>query len=490
MSCFVKADFAPHGCFRKDDFMVKTVSGHLGTVYNLKHNNRDIITSNVDSSRCKDNYYCVASGHTVNGVRYATTEEIYDRLFEQDFQEYQKSLPPSRRCNGTYLEYIREHKAKAQSKSCDKRLRNNAVNEAYEVVFQIGDKNDTGFDSYPDDFEKAGELLDDFCDYLVSLPYTVVITEKELNNPNWKPPDSGIAILNLVTHHDEACAGIHADIVCFTKCDRGAKTQALSRRTFESLGYPTGYANKKDGSGKKIVKKGILDWVDDMKDRIAEMMKERYNWDRGEVLDGRNHLDIQEYKKYAIGKEIKELENQSIDAQMNNAELQFSLINDMVNQQSAFSSAFGDKSKLWEAYRTVSGEFWGWYKEHKSNYNKEFQHIKENKNEAAELKLRADYYRDIFFKSANLIAFIAFVVLRLFQYYEKEKYQKKLRKLLQSQKELKKIAKSTSTEFAKLRNELKSTDVAADRFIAELQAFQTELENDYYKMPEYEKIEH
>ena len=81
-------------------------------------------------------------------------------------------------------------------------------------------------------------------------------------------------------------------------------------------------------------------------------------------------------------------------------------------------------------------------------------------------------------------------MLRLFQYYEKEKYQKKLRKLLQSQKELKKIAKSTSTEFAKLRNELKSTDVAADRFIAELQAFQTELENDYYKMPEYEKIEH
>ena len=487
--------------------ITKSISMHLGSKFSIEHNNRKFIADNVNPEISKNNHYFVAAGEkTKDGnERFLTLKEIFEKVFEDDFQEYQKSIRPSRRYNGTYLQYLRENEIKAKEKGT-----NNAPHIGYEYIAQIGCREDTGLKTNPEDSKKAGMLLDEYCKNLMENNKMIhVLTTKELRDENFKLPDCGLILCNLCTHYDEVDGTNHAHVtvIPYCKCSRGPKTQALMRRTFDMLGYKTEFSETqtpkidrngnvvKDENGQIIhkkyeSKKGALDFLEEQKTILEKMMLERYGWIRAEKKpENRSHLETLDYKKYAKKKELQELESKSIDMQLDNAELQFSLINDMVNNQTAFSSAFGDKSKLWDEYRNVSGEFWGWYKEHKNNYNKEYQHIKENKNESAELKLRADYYRDIFFKSANLIAFIAFVVLRIFQFYEKEKYQKKLRKLLQSQKELKKIAKSTSSEFAKLRTELKSTDVAADRFIAELQAFQTEFENDYYKMPEYEKGE-
>lgn len=43
----------------------KTISGHYDSVYSVEHNNRTIISKNVDVSRSESNYYCVSAGKPV-----------------------------------------------------------------------------------------------------------------------------------------------------------------------------------------------------------------------------------------------------------------------------------------------------------------------------------------------------------------------------------------------------------------------------------------
>lgn len=40
----------------------RTISGHYGTAYSIKHNNRDFLPHNVDPSRVQNNFNCIAVG--------------------------------------------------------------------------------------------------------------------------------------------------------------------------------------------------------------------------------------------------------------------------------------------------------------------------------------------------------------------------------------------------------------------------------------------
>ena len=62
---------------------------------------------------------------------------------------------------------------------------------------QIGDMRDTGFVYTPDDAQRAQDLLDEFAKYLLELPEVCVVTQKELDNPSWKPPFEA----GLIVHH-------------------------------------------------------------------------------------------------------------------------------------------------------------------------------------------------------------------------------------------------------------------------------------------------
>lgn len=42
--------------------VLKTISGHYDTAYNLSHNNRDFVPKNVDVNRIPWNYNCVTAG--------------------------------------------------------------------------------------------------------------------------------------------------------------------------------------------------------------------------------------------------------------------------------------------------------------------------------------------------------------------------------------------------------------------------------------------
>ena len=144
-------------------------------------------------------------------LRFATLEEIYDKLYESSFRAFQDKQRPCRRYEGTYLQYIREQERKEiRKKAQNKNSRNRKMTEAFEIVFGIGDMDNTGYDAAWNDAMKSEELLKDFCDQLLQQRNMCFVTTKELETPGWKPPfHNGLIILNLAMHGDEATPGIH-----------------------------------------------------------------------------------------------------------------------------------------------------------------------------------------------------------------------------------------------------------------------------------------
>ena len=103
--------------------------------------------------------------------RFATLEEIYDKLYEPVFREFQNKQRPCRRYNGTYLEQIREQQAKEKvKKQQTKNAKSHSIAEAIEIAFGIGDMDNTGYIAAYQDAKQSEALLKDFCDHLLTLP--------------------------------------------------------------------------------------------------------------------------------------------------------------------------------------------------------------------------------------------------------------------------------------------------------------------------------
>ncbi len=242
----------------------------------------------------------------VQEYRYATLEEIYKKLYEPSFQEFQQRQRPCRRYSGTYLEQIREQKAQEnQKKQQTKNAKSRTTSEAIEIVFTIGDMDNTGYVNAAKDAQMSEILLKDYCDYLRKQHNICFITTKELNNPDWQPPfKNGLIILNLTVHADEATPGIHLTCIPYSRdCKRGPSVQASMGKAFAGMGYPSTWKDVLDENGEKIPKKnrqgditynkdgsirykqepdgqGIIDWIEDQKRWIQKEMANRYDWER------------------------------------------------------------------------------------------------------------------------------------------------------------------------------------------------------------------
>lgn len=239
-------------------------------------------------------------------LRYATLEEIYDKLYEPAFQEFQRKQRPCRRYNGTYLEQIREGQAsEKQKKQQSRNARSRKTAEAIEIVFGIGDMDNTGYEAAFANAKQSEELLKDFTDHLIMLPNICSVTTKELEDPNWQPPfTNGLIILNLTMHADEATPGVHMTCIPYSRnCKRGPKVQAALGRAMAGMGYPSTWKDVLDDSGERIPKKnkdgeiiynkdgsiryrqepdkqGIIDWIEDQKCWLQKEMMRRYGWER------------------------------------------------------------------------------------------------------------------------------------------------------------------------------------------------------------------
>ncbi len=238
--------------------------------------------------------------------RFATIDEIYDKVFEPSFQDFQAKQRACRRYDGTYLQQIRERR-QANTKAHGSAEKNRSTAEAVEIIFSIGDMDNTGYLFAPDDAAKAEALLRDFCRHLIADGEACTVTTKELEDPDWKPPfRHGLIILNLVGHFDEETPGVHLTVIpCSRGCKRGPEAQASLGRAFTGMGYPSTWKDVLDEQGNPVPKlgrlgnvvynedgtirykkapssQGIVDWI--------ETQKYGYSWKCKPVMDGSESL--------------------------------------------------------------------------------------------------------------------------------------------------------------------------------------------------------
>ena len=208
------------------------------------------------------------------------------------------------------------------------------MSEAIEIVFCLGDMDNTGYRSAPEDAAKSEALLHDFCDHLMMERHLCVVTTRELEDPNWKPPFKyGLLVLNITLHADEATPGVHLTCIPYASgFQRGPAVQPAMGKAFAGMGYPSTWKYVLDDQGQPIPKRdkqgniihnkdgsvrfkqepagqGIIDWIEDQKRWIQQEMVRRYQWDREyKGSHPRGNLTIPDYKAARAAERVRESE--------------------------------------------------------------------------------------------------------------------------------------------------------------------------------------
>ncbi len=290
----------------------KTISGAMYSAPNLEHNLRTHIPPNsVEERRHLNMVYTDDRGITL--------QQVYEKLFAEHYRVWgEREIKKGRgkRFPPTYYEKIEQDKQK---------------HLCYEIIWQIGDMRDTGFVYTPEDANRAQDLLDEFAKYLLELPEVCVVTEKELNDPNWKPPfEAGLIVHHMVYHGDENSPHIHMTYIPYTtNSSKGAPIQNAFAQTFKDLGYPTTmkqavtetgdlvWQKDEDGRLKPQMKRdryGGADWVETQKAVLQEMMLKEFGWERFyKGSNPRGNLTLSDYRREKAAEMAKEEERKLED---------------------------------------------------------------------------------------------------------------------------------------------------------------------------------
>ncbi len=220
----------------------------------LNHNNRKFIADNVDKSRTKDN------------IEYEniSLENAYHHLFDEALKRYNDRQKRSDRKIKNYLEHIQKGK---QEKPF------------YEIIVQVGNKNDMGVDTHNKDLSKT--ILDEY------------MKEFQKRNPN-------LYVFNAHLHMDEATPHLHIDFIPFTtNSKRGLDTRVSMKQALSSQGFKGGTREETEWS----------QWVNSEKQELSKVMLE-HNVEWEYQGNDKEHLSVLDYKKQERTKEIAELERQ------------------------------------------------------------------------------------------------------------------------------------------------------------------------------------
>ena len=221
----------------------------------VAHNRRTYFAENVDPTRT----------HLNIEYRYTPIEQAYHELFDEALAEFNAKQKRKDRCIENYYEKIRDGK---QEKTF------------YEVIFQIGNKDDMG--AAGENAELAKTVLDKF--YRSFLE----------RNPQ-------LHVFAAHLHMDEATPHLHIDFIPFTTgSKRGLSTRVSLKQALADQGIT--------GEGRSLTERDL--WVQKEKEALAELMLEHgIEWEqKGEH---REHLSVLEYKREQRTQELAELTHQT-----------------------------------------------------------------------------------------------------------------------------------------------------------------------------------
>ena len=226
----------------------------------IGHSTRSFIADNVDASRTKNNITLI----------HEDIKQVYHKLFDKALDEYNAKQKRKDRQIKSYYEKI--------SRSKQEKL-------FYEVIVQIGNKDDTGVGSSA--AEVATWVLKDY------------VKMFQLRNPQ-------LYVIGAYIHLDEETPHLHLNFVPWVSgCKRGLETKTSLKAALATRGFAS------EG-------KGNTEWkqrAEAEKDDIALIMR-RYGIDWKKKNTHNPHLSVLDYKKQERAKEVAVLEEELEGAQV------------------------------------------------------------------------------------------------------------------------------------------------------------------------------
>ena len=232
--------------------MKRTISGQIGKG-DIYHNNRKFAAENVDKNRIADNIT----------VFMDDIKKVYHELFDEAQAAYNAAQTRKDRRISNYYEKI---------------LHSNQEKVFHEIIFQIGNMNDTAAGS------EAGKLA--------AAALRQYAEGFQQRNPH-------LRLFNAVIHLDEATPHIHLDFVPFaTAQTRGLSTRVSLTRALEQQGF------KGEGKLETNTKK----WIESEKQVLADIMLSLgIEWEQ--LGTHNDHLSVLDFKKQERTKEVAALDD-------------------------------------------------------------------------------------------------------------------------------------------------------------------------------------
>ena len=231
--------------------MERTISGMMGKG-SVNHNARAFSAKNVDKERSRDNVeFC-----------HSDIKEVYHNLFDEALERYNAKQKRSDRKIDDYYEKIRRGK---QEKLF------------YEVIFQIGNKDDMNVQS------SEGQLAKDIlCEFMEQF---------QKRNPN-------LFVFSSHLHMDEQTPHIHIDFVPFIRnSKRGLDTRVSLKGALSEQGFKGGTRGMTEWN----------EWIEAEKQELSKVMG-RHGVQWKQLGTHNKHLSVLDFEKQERQKEVAELE--------------------------------------------------------------------------------------------------------------------------------------------------------------------------------------
>ena len=231
--------------------MERTISGMMGKG-SVNHNTRAFSAKNVDKERSRDNVeFC-----------HSDIKEVYHNLFDEALERYNAKQKRSDRKIDDYYEKIRRGK---QEKLF------------YEVIFQIGNKDDMNVQS--SEGQLAKEIL---CEFMEQF---------QKRNPN-------LYVFSSHLHMDEQTPHIHIDFVPFIRnSKRGLDTRVSLKGALSEQGFKGGTRGMTEWN----------EWIEAEKQELSKVMG-RHGVQWKQLGTHNKHLSVLDFEKQEWQKEVAELE--------------------------------------------------------------------------------------------------------------------------------------------------------------------------------------
>ena len=231
--------------------MERTISGMMGKG-SVSHNMRAFRAKNVDKERSKHNVeFCNSD-----------IKRVYHDLFDDALERYNAKQKRNDRKIDNYYEKIRQSK---QEKLF------------HEVIFQIGNKDDTNAKSKEGQLTK--EILIEFME------------DFQRRNPN-------LYVFSAHLHMDEETPHVHIDFVPFIRnSKRGLDTRVSLKGALAEQGFKGGTRSATEWN----------QWMESEKQELSKVA-ERYGVRWKQLGTHNKHLSILEFEKQERAKEVTKLE--------------------------------------------------------------------------------------------------------------------------------------------------------------------------------------